>query len=469
MPHWAKGLSVTALSLAATASLMLTTASGAWAVPTGNWPAYLDGPQHQSYSSGQTAITPANAVRLTARWRFLGLRASRPGQPGRGFLASPTVVGGYAYIGADTGWFYKVNATTGHVAARRFIGYQRATTCKAGRGFVDTATVEPDQTGHLIVYVGGPDGYLYALRASNLSVKWRSVIAIPSTSVNDYFQWSSPTVARGRVYIGVSSNCDSPLVHAGLISYSQANGKRRSEFAAMPRGQVGASIWSSAAVDQRGYVYVTTGNAAKGAVATGYSDSIVKLSAYALKPIRSFRVPVRSEIADGDFGASPTIFGPYVGACNKNGIFYALRRSTMRLAWFRRIGAPAPRHGVSNCSAAAVYDGRTLYVAGPRHVINGKAYPGSVQALNPHTGALLWQTGLANGVIGSPTLDGGGVIAVGTYDFTKIPNEVYLLNASTGKIVRRLVRGSADFAQGVFAEGRLFTANGDGLVSWAVR
>jgi outer membrane protein assembly factor BamB len=295
------------------------------------------------------------------------------------------------------------------------------------------------------------------------------VIAIPSSSVNDYFQWSSPTVARGRVYIGVSSNCDSPLVHAGLISYGQANGKRRSEFAAMPGGQVGASIWSSAAVDQRGYVYVTTGNAAKDAVATGYSDSIVKLSPYTVKPIRSFRVPARSEIADGDFGASPTIFGPYIGACNKNGIFYALRRSTMRLAWSRRIGAQAPRHGVSNCSAAAVYDGKTLYVAGPRHVINGKAYPGSVQALNPHTGALLWQTGLANGVIGSPTLDGGGVLAVGTYDFTKIPNEIYLLNASTGKIVRRLVRGSADFAQGVFAEGRLFTANGDGLVSWAVR
>src|SRR6266568_3226768 len=364
-----------ALFIAATAGLALSAASSASAARASDWPAYLDGPRHTSYNAAATAITPANSVGLVSRWRFLGIRPTRPGQPGRGFLASPTVVGGNVYIGADTGWFYKLNATTGHVLAKRFVGFQRATTCRPGRGFVDTATVEPDQSGKLTVYVGGADGYLY----------------------------------------------------------------------------------------------VTTGNAGKGAVAPGHSDSIIKLSPNTLRLIRSFKVPSAQLVGDGDFGASPTVFGPDVGACNKNGVFYALRRSTMKVAWSRRIGAPAPHHGVSNCSASAIYDGRTLFVAGPRHVINGKAYPGSVQALNPNTGALLWRTGLANGVIGSPSLDGGGVLAVGTYGFTKTPNEVYLLDASTGSILRRLVRGSADFAQSVFAEGRLFTANGNGLVSWILR
>src|SRR6266702_233218 len=394
-----------ALFIAASAGLALSAASSASAATAGDWPAYLDGPQHTSFNVAETAISPVTAGKLASRWRFLGIKPTRPGQPDRGFLASPTVVG----------------------------------------------------------------GNVYALRASNLSVKWRSVIAIPSTKVNDYFQWSSPTVARGRVYIGVASNCDDPLVRAGLISYSQADGKRRSVFRPMPGQLVGASIWSSAAIDSSGYVYVTTGNAGKGAVAPGHSDSIIKLSPNTLRLIRSFKVPSAQLVGDGDFGASPTVFGPDVGACNKNGVFYALRRSTMKVAWSRRIGAPAPHHGVSNCSASAIYDGRTLFVAGPRHVINGKAYPGSVQALNPNTGALLWQTGLANGVIGSPSLDGGGVLAVGTYGFTKTPNEVYLLDASTGSIQRRLVRGSADFAQSVFAEGRLFTANGNGLVSWILR
>ena len=71
-------------------------------------------------------------------------------------------------------------------------------------------------------------------------------------------------------------------------------------------------------------------------------------------------------------------------------------------------------------------------------------------------------------MIGSPTIDGAGVIAVGTYDFTRTPNAVYLVDASSGSILRTLTTGSADFAQSVFARGRLFTANGDGLVSWAV-
>ncbi|HYS33005.1 MAG TPA: PQQ-binding-like beta-propeller repeat protein [Streptosporangiaceae bacterium] len=457
-----------ALFIAASAGLALSAASSASAATAGDWPAYLDGPQHTSFNVGETAISPVTAGKLASRWRFLGIKPTRPGQPDRGFLASPTVVGGNVYIGADTGWFYKLNALTGHVLAKRFIGFQRATTCHPGRGFVDTATVEPDPSGKLTVYVGGADGYLYALRASNLSVKWRSVIAIPSTKVNDFFQWSSPTVARGRVYIGVASNCDDPLVRAALISYSQANGRRRSVFRPMPGQLLGASIWSSAAIDSSGNVYVTTGNAGKGAVAPGHSDSIIKLTPDTLRPISSFKVPSGQLIGDGDFGASPTVFGPYVGACNKNGVFYALHRSTMKLAWSRRIGAPAPRHGISNCSASAISNGTTLFVAGPRHLINGTAYPGSVQALNPNTGALLWQTGLANGVIGSPSMDGGGVLAVGTYDFTNTPNEVYLLDATTGQIVRRLARGSADFAQSVFAEDRLYTANGDGLVSWVV-
>jgi len=469
MRQGAKGIGTLALGIAASAGLALSGAiSAGAAATTGDWAAYLDGPQHSSFSAAETTITPANAAKLASGWRFPGVRPSRPGQPGGGFLASPTVVGGYVYIGADTGWFYKLNALTGHIVAKRFVGYERATTCKPGRGFVDTATVEPDRAGALMVYVGGPDGYLYALRASNLTVKWRSVIAIPSATVNDYFQWSSPTVTRGRIYIGVASNCDQPLVKGELISYNQASGKRRSVFRAMPGSQTGAGIWSSAAIDDRGYVYVTTGNEGRGVTAPGHSDEIVKLSPYTLRPVRSFTVPSAELIPDGDFGASPTIFGQYVGACNKNGIFYALRRSTMKLAWSQRIGAPAPRHGISNCSAAAVYDGTTLYIAGPRHMINGTTYPGSVQALDPNTGSLLWQTGLTNGVIGTPSLDGGGVLAVGTYDFTNTPNEVYLLDASSGQIVRQLVRGSADFAQSVFADGRLFTANGDGLVSWVV-
>ena len=420
-----------------------------------DWAAYLNGPAHTSFSPGQRAITPANVSRLAVRWRFRS-----------GFAASPTVVGGAVYIGAESGWFYKLSVATGRVLARRFLGVQRSTTCPGPLGIVATATVGRDRTGQLTVYVGGADGHLYALRATNLSVRWRSVIAVPSAKVNNFFQWSSPTVAGGRVFIGIASNCDRPLVRAGLVSYSQVTGKRLAVYRPMPRRLIGASIWSSAAVDSSGHVYVSTGNALKHQERAGRSDSITRLNPSTLRAVGSFKVPTAQVVRDGDFGASPTIFGSYVGACNKNGYFYALYRSTMRFAWSHQVGAAA--HEGMSCLAAAAYDGDDLYVAGPAQTINGVTYDGSVQALDPDTGTARWQTGLPDAVIGSPTLDGAGVLAVGTYQFTGSQNAIFLLNAATGAILRRVAGGSPDFAQSVFAEGQMFTANGAYLTAWGV-
>ena len=62
-------------------------------------------------------------------------------------------------------------------------------------------------------------------------------------------------------------------------------------------------------------------------------------------------------------------------------------------------------------------------------------------------------------------MNGGGVIAVGTYDSSSTPNASYLLSARTGRIIRLLVRGT-DFAQTVFADGWLFAANSDGVFAW---
>src|SRR5215472_17734830 len=184
------------------------------AVGPADWPAYLDGPSHTSDNKAQVAITPTNVDALVQKWHFVGDPATMPGQPSPAYNASPTVADGAVFIGSRTGWFYKLDEQTGTVLAKKFIGFQPHLTCTAG-GPIATATVAKDPAdGKDTVYVGAPDGYLYALRVTDLSVKWRSKIAIPSTTVSDYFQWSSPTVANGKIYIGVSSHCDKPLTAA---------------------------------------------------------------------------------------------------------------------------------------------------------------------------------------------------------------------------------------------------------------
>jgi outer membrane protein assembly factor BamB len=415
-----------------------------------DWPAYLNGPMHSSYNAAETAIKPANVAGLTQQWHHA---------PRGYFLSSPTVADGAVFIASYTGWFYKLSQATGAVLDKVFIGHQPQKTCSA-LGVVDTATVAADPTDHQdTVYVGGADGYLYAFSASDLSLKWKSVVAIPSTKISDYFDWSSPTVANGKIYIGVASGCDRPLIRGAVIGYSQASGKKLAEFYTVPKGTVGGSVWSSVAV-AGGEVYATTGNGPTSVPRLAYSESIIKLNPDTLKPLGSFQVPASQVTADGDFGGSPTIFGRYVGACNKNGIYYALNQSTMTLAWEKRIGGLN-----SQCVAAAVYNGTYLYFGGPGVTIGGKAYLGSVQERNPSDGRLRWETGLPNAVIGSPTMDGGGVLTAGTYDTSKTPNATYLVNAANGRIVRTLINGT-DFAQSVFAGGWLFTANGTGVYAW---
>lgn len=418
-----------------------------------DWPAFLHDPGHSSYSPAQTAIRPANVGDLVAKWKF---------QAGQEFLSSPTVADGSVFIGSPAGWFYQLNDKTGRVLHKAFIGFQRKKTCRA-RGVVDTATVAADPADHRdTVYVGGPDGYLYAFDAANLALKWKSVIAIPSRTSSNYFDWSSPTVVNGRIYVGVSSNCDVPLIRGGVISYSQVTGKRLARFFTVPRGRIGGSVWSSVAA-AGGYLYVSTGNGPPSAPRLSYSESIVKLNP-TLKVVSHFQVPPAEVTFDADFGASPVVFGRYVGACNKNGIFYAVRRSTMKLAWEARIGAPSGSGGgYSQCSSTPAFDGKDLFFGGPGVSIGGVAHGGSAQERAPSSGHLIWETGLHDGVIGSPSIDGGGVLAVCTFDGSG--NGVYLLRPATGKIIRTLI-GGEDFAQAVFADGWLFTANAKGMRAW---
>jgi outer membrane protein assembly factor BamB len=446
------------LALAGVGTVVLATGTGA-VTPT-DWIGYLHSTSHDSDNQADTSITAANASRLVQAWTWRGDAATMPGQPNGGVFSSPTVANGSIYIGANNGYFYMLNATTGAVQHKVFIGFRPKLTCSA-RGFISTATVAPDPvSGVSTVYISGPDGYMYAFNASDLSLRWKSVIDIPSPTVNDYFQWSSPTVANGKIYVGSASHCDKPLTRGAVVEYDQATGNELARFYTVPAGLLGGGVWSSVAVDPQGNVYATSGTQPKNLSNHYDSVSIIKLDGNTLQKLGSFIVPKAELGGDGDFGSSPTIFGNYVGACNKNGIFYALNRSTMSLAWKVRLGAKSNSNSPAQCSSAAIWDGTWLYYAGNQATISGTSYRGSVRKIDPATGAFTWQRGLPNSVIGSPSLNGAGLIAAGTFDSTNTPNAVYLVDASTGAIVRTFsAPGGKFFSQPVFADGWLYTGN----------
>jgi len=419
------------------------------------WPAYLNGPAHTSYNPDQKAITTVNAAKLAEKWHD---------NAGVSYQASPTVADGSVYIGSDAGWFYQLNPKTGAIRHKVDLGLLPTGSCFGPEGITATATVAANpKTGAQTVYVVGPRGYLYAFNAATLKLEWKSVIGIPSGS--NYYDWSSPTVANGYVYIGVSSDCEQQAVRGAVIAYNQVTGKKVAAFYTVPKGVLGGGIWSSVAIGGNGDVYASVGGGPFSAPRTGYSESIVKLDPATLNVLGSWQVP-----ASGiDFGGSPVLFGSYVGACNKDGIFYVLHQSTMTFAWSRRIGATYdPSKTSAECNGAPSFNGKDLFFAATGVTLHGTRYRGSVQERLASNGKLVWETGLREGVTGSPTLDGAGALTVGTYDDGSAPNETYLVSAATGKILDTLVSGE-DFAQSVFADGWLFTANANGVYAWAPR
>ena len=220
------------------------------------------------------------------------------------------------------------------------------------------------------MYVAGADGYLYAFNESSLSLKWKSVIAIPSTKTSNYFDWSSPTVANGKVYVGVSSGCDNPLNPRRRDRLRPGQGEEARRVLHGTQGHCRRLVWSSVAVGPGGYVYATTGERADQRAAVSNSESIVKLDPDTLKLLGHYQVPASEVTSDSDFGGSPTIFGRYVGACNKNGVYYAVNQSTMTLVWKKRIGTAAVP-----CLAPAVYNGKDLFIGGPATTDQGQAIP----------------------------------------------------------------------------------------------
>jgi outer membrane protein assembly factor BamB len=438
-----------------------------------NWSQYLYSNTHSSDNVAATAITPANAADLKLLWTFTPSAA--PIANLGGFLSSPSVYDGVIYIGARNGYFYAINEATGAVIWSRFIGYIKHIECSSA-GFTSTASVVPTHSGATI-FVFGATGYLYAMNAANGDDVWPPAqVYVESTTQNNYYAWDSPLVHDGNVYVGISSECSNPLVRGGVDEFSEKTGALENTFYTDPSGVIGASVWDSPAT-AGGAIFVGTGDGPNG---TGsLAESLIKLSP-SLTEESIWQVPLAQRPnPDSDFGGSPgvwtaTINGVatrLVGACNKNGIFYALKTANLAAGpvWQDQIGNSYAT-GPGECDAAPVWDGTNLYLASNGTTIDGTAYAGSVSQVNPATGAINWQTGLPGTIIGTPGMDGSGVIAAQSYSYDSTTNGIFLLDAATGQLLKTInFDKSLTFGQPVFADNYLIVASqGAGLRAYGI-
>ncbi len=125
---------------------------------SGDWPTYLHDLQRTA-SGSDTILSAANAGQLALKWTFA---------TGGPIASSPAVVGGTVYVGSWDGYEYALNATTGALVWKTFVGQTTAPCYPQLAGVSSGADVVNG-----VVYVGGGDSNWYALDATSGAILWK--------------------------------------------------------------------------------------------------------------------------------------------------------------------------------------------------------------------------------------------------------------------------------------------------------
>lgn len=411
---------------------------------TGDWPMYLHDYSRDG-SGTDTIISPSNASQLALDWSF---------NIGAPIDSAATVVGNTVYVGGWDGNEYSLNATTGALIWKTFLGQTNAPCYPQVTGVSSTAAIDNG-----VLYVGGGDTNFYALDASTGAVLWKTFMG---DNTKGWYNWSSPVIYNGYAYIGTASVGDCPLIPGQLLQISLSTHLVTNSYNTVPPGQVGGGIWTSPSVDPAtNTIFVAIGNL------TPTAD-IVALDANSLALKSSWVVPESDAAAaggDADFGTSSMLFTDQNGdqlleAINKNGIAYAFNRNNLAAGpiWKQQIavGGTCPECGDGSVSSAA-FGNNTLFMAGGNAVINNQGYTGSVNALDPATGTYLWQHA-TSGMVISPLAYSNGLVVAGAGPTLEV------LDASNGSPLWSYTTGAQLYAEPTVANGQIFEGSTDGTL-----
>jgi outer membrane protein assembly factor BamB len=419
--------------------------------PSSNFPTYLGNDARTGSAGWQGPINASEAHRLHVLWNF---------HAGAYLWAQPIVANGAVFIGGDDGYEYAINATNGNLLWKAFLGVDNSAppACGSTLGVTSTATIVGGT-----LYVNGGSSDFYALNSSTGRTLWH--LPVGGSEKNGFYLWSSPLIDNRSAYVAIASRCDDPLVPAGLERVSLQTHREIADFNSSQPDPNGSSIWGSPSLDEKtDSIFVATGNP-NGSIVSTYSESIVSLNGSTLRPQASWQVPANQTVSDGDFGTTPTLFDlkagtPIVTAENKNGYVYAWYQSNLTLLWQDKIATTPGDH-----YPTAEVNGR-LFAVGQGFSKGAVTYNSSISAIDPATGKYLWRVGTnstpESGYAAPMVLNGVLVIPVG--------QTLYVLDAATGTVLYTSSPGGIFVppASVSVARGEIFAAAGAHLLAYVV-
>ena len=412
-----------------------------------DWPMFGQDLTNQANAS-QTSLTTGNVHRLAPKWVFT---------TGGDVSARATIVDDVVYFPDWAGNLNALNADNGHVIWSHQLsdyGVAAGTVSRTSPTVVNGIVYIGTQ------YVAtGATGWLMAIDARNGRLIWKTQ---PDTSNGFPVITSSPSVAFGIVIVGMTSNEEFAAANpyysccsarGSIVAVNAYTGTKLWQTFTTPTGYTGAAVWGSNPVVDlwRGTVFVGTGDnyghptdptflacvAAGGTEAhclspNDHVDSILALDMWTGRVKWSSKQVTWEQfgVTDGsddwnvacafggpDCPSSPT--GPdYDFGSAPNEITYNTRHGSKTIISTARGAASTTRL----IPIAARCSGRRRLVLAPRsaglsgaprvtstsiYVAIGNLYgipygagsAGSFAALNPETGAILWQVADPNGAI----------------------------------------------------------------------
>jgi polyvinyl alcohol dehydrogenase (cytochrome) len=484
-----------------------------------DWPMYGQNVcnTHAPRSGGGMSI--ASAAKLAVKWTYAAAGD---------ISATPAVVAGGVYVPDWGGNLSRLDAATGNVVWSKAVG-DLATFVDSNQmpvaGLISRTTpivtggnviVGTQRNAPVIVTDPRPNAFMIAVDQNTAALKWKTPL---HEGNNAAVITGSPVLDGGRIYVGVSSLEEAFLL---LPSYSccsfrgsvaaldaatgnllwqthtiedaifyQADGKTHSGYA-------GAAVWSSTPVvdRKRKSLYVTTGNnyaVPKGVTSVdpkNHMDSVMALDldTGAIKWARSIvdlDVWTFADMngPDADFGCGANLFTAtiggkprdLVGAGQKSGVYTALDADTGAIVWQTNVGPGGHLGGIHWGTAV---DGQRIYVGvnnensisftlGGKGAHAGESITvGAWAALDPATGAILWQVAnpasptVANGAnVNGPVTVVGGVVFVGSMDPA---GTMYALDASSGNVLWSFQAGGTVYGGPAVVGGVVYWGAGYG-------
>src|SRR4051794_32697048 len=107
------------LALVAASALLMWTGTATQAAEGTDYSAFLFGPGHSSYAKSATTIAVANAANIQSAFSWSPV--PKKGSTGT-LYATPITFQGVTYLGAGTGDFYAIDASTGVTIWRKRVG-----------------------------------------------------------------------------------------------------------------------------------------------------------------------------------------------------------------------------------------------------------------------------------------------------------------------------------------------------------